>query len=392
MAEDDKPARRRPRRLLRLAVALIVTCILAVIGIVGYWMLRPNTAWIHPSLEIESWTAVGDGMHNSNTDMIRWRGRFYLIHARSRWHFADKTCRLVLHGSTDAWTWEKVAEFGVPDQDIRDPKLAVIGDRLILYVLKNVDLNPEPYTTAMATSKDGVEWSPLREIEPKGWLFWRPKTRDGTTWYVPAYWWEHGKSVLLKSTDGEKWERVSEIYRGDRNDETDMAFLPDGRIICTARLEVGDSIFGHQDGCTLVAVAKPPYTEWTTTKSRVTRLDGPALFEYEGKVLAVGRHNPEATRPWRRIGSILGKKRTSLYEVRQDGLVYLSDLPSCGDTSYAGVVIRGDDAYVSYYTNDVSADYPWIVGMLSASEIRIAKINLPRLREHAAASAVSLHL
>jgi len=353
--------------------------VVAVLSLVGYWRFRSNTAEIVPGLCPESWVAVGDGMHNSNTDLIWWRGHFYLIHASSPWHFGSEACHLVLHRSTDARSWEQVATFRVPGQDIRDPKLADVRGRLCLYVLKNVDWNPEPYTTAMATSDDGTTWSPLADVKPAGWLFWRPKTRDGVTWFVPAYWWEHGKSVLLRSTDGVEWQRVSTIYEGDRNDETDFEFLPDGRILCTARLEVSDSIFGDEDAATLIAVSKPPYTEWTNVKSRVTRLDGPALFAYGEAVWAVGRHNPDSPGLLNAVGSILGKKRTSLYEVRPDRLIWLSDLPSCGDTSYAGVVIRGDDAYVSYYTNDVRRDYPWILGMMSASDVRIARINLPSL-------------
>jgi len=367
----------------RLAIAVGVGACGFVLLVV-YWLVRPNTAAVDPSLGMESWVAVGDGMHNSNTDLIYWKNHFYLIHARSPWHFASKKCRLVLRRSADARTWEKVATFGVAGQDIRDPKFAAIGERLCLYVLKNVAWNPEPYTTAVSTTTDGVTWSALKDVEPTGWLFWRPKTRDGITWYVPAYWWEHGKSALLKSADGQAWERVSMIHEGDRNDETAIEFLPDGRIICTARLEVSDSVFGDKDAATLIAAAKPPYTHWTSINSRVTRLDGPRLFSYRRTVYAVGRCNPGKPGPFKWFGSILGKKRTALYEVREKRLVHISDLPSCGDTSYAGVVVRGDDVYISYYTNDVSTDYPWILGMVMPSEIRMAKIHLPRLHDRRA--------
>nr|HPO47077.1 hypothetical protein [Spirochaetota bacterium] len=63
---------------------------------------------------------------------------------------------------------------------------------------------------------------------------------------------------------------------------------------------------------------------------------------------------------------------------------YLSDLPSAGDTSYAGVVIREGAAYISYYTSDTARDYPWIIGMLARSDILIARIELPRLERLAA--------
>jgi hypothetical protein len=272
-----------------------------------------------------------------------------------------------------------LAEFGVPGEDIRDPKLAVIAGRLFMYVLKNTTFEAEPYATAFTSTSDGVDWAPIRNIEPTGWLFWRPKTPDGRTWYMPAYWHEHGKSILLKSADGEHWTEVSYIYEGDRNDETAIEFLSDGHLIATARLEVSDSVFGHRDACSLIAVAAPPYEDWTYTRSQVTRLDGPALFSYDGRVYAVGRHNPDAPRLLNHFGSILGRKRTAMYTVEPDRLIHLSDLPSAGDTSYAGVVIRGDQLYVSYYTSTIERDYPWILGMVSPSEIRMARIDLPSL-------------
>lgn len=377
---SPRPPRRRVLRGVLIALIILVGLpVLALGGLLAYWSLRPNTANVVASLEIDSWPAVADGEHNSNTDLIHWRSHFYLIHASSPWHFASEDCHLVLWRSVDARNWSKIREFKLPKEDIRDPKFAPIGDRLFMYVLKNRDLNPEPYTTAVASSEDGVTWTDFDDIDPEGWLFWRPKTRDGKTWYVPAYWWEHGKSILLKSTDGKAWQQVSVIHEGDRNDETDIAFLPDGRMLATARLEVSDNIFGDPNGCTLLAVAEPPYTTWSKARSNVTRLDGPCLFAHEGVVFAVGRHNPDSPAMLNGFGSILGKKRTSLYEVRPDQLIWLSDLPSCGDTSYAGVVVRGDEATICYYTNDVTTDPPWILGMVSPSEIRMARVSMERL-------------
>ncbi|HSV96037.1 MAG TPA: exo-alpha-sialidase [Spirochaetota bacterium] len=367
------------KKILKAGLASTAFLALAIGSLMLYWYFRPNTALVDPSLRLEAWTAVGDGMHNSNTDMIFWRGRFHLVHANSPYHFATEKCRLMIWRSADARTWEKLSEVNIPGEDIRDPKLAVIGGRLFLYVLKSTRFIAEPYRTALRTSADGKTWTPLRDIEPEGWLFWRPKTRDGRTWHVPAYWHEHGKSILLKSTDGVRWSPVSVIHEGDWNDETDIEFLPDGRMIATARLEGSDRWLGDENASTLIAVASAPYTGWKSTKSFVTRLDGPALFSYNGKTYAVGRHNPDPTGFFTYFGSILARKRTALYLLLEDRLVYLSDLPSAGDTSYAGVVLRGGRAYISYYTSDTARDYPWIIGMLARSDIMIAKVELPLL-------------
>jgi hypothetical protein len=367
------------KKLLKGLLVLIAFFILSIAIVLLYWYFRPNSAAVDPSLQAETWTAVGDGMHNSNTDMIRWRDRFYLVHASSPYHFATEKCRLVIRSSGDARAWEKLSEVNIPGEDIRDPKFAVIGGRLFLYVLKSTRFIAEPYRTALRTSADGRTWTPLVDIDPEGWLFWRPKTRDGRTWYVPAYWHEHGKSILLESTDGVRWSQVSVIHEGDWNDETDIEFLPDGRMIATARLEGSDRWLGDKNASTLIALAAPPYTVWKSTKSHVTRLDGPALFSYNGKTYAVGRHNPDRVGFFSYFGSILARKRTALYRVLGDRLVYLSDLPSAGDTSYAGVVLHDGHAYISYYTSDTARDYPWIIGMLARSDIMIAKIELPLL-------------
>ena len=61
-----------------------------------YWTLRPNRAQVDPSLEIEVWTAVRSGMHDSNTDLMRWQGQLYLVHARSAHHLGTADARLVL--------------------------------------------------------------------------------------------------------------------------------------------------------------------------------------------------------------------------------------------------------------------------------------------------------
>jgi hypothetical protein len=352
---------------------------LIVAGLPLYWRTRPNRAFVNPSLKMETWEIVANGTHNSNTDLIHWNGLFYLAHQTSPWHLGSKRSRLIVLRSNDARTWERVAEFRVPEGELRDPKFAAIGAKLFLYALKNVEWMAEPSTTLYTFSEDGNSWPPFEDIEPKGWLFWRPKTRDSATWYVPAYWHGHGRSILLRSTDGADWSLVSRIYEGERNDETAIEFLPDGRIMATGRLEGSGSLFGDRQASTLIAVASPPYSDWSYTKSHVTRLDGPCLLPYEGKIFAIGRYQPGRLPAVSEQGGIFSTKRTSLFLASEDGLRHLSDLPSGGDTSYAGAVVLGDELYICYYTSPIEKDYPWIMGMLTGTNIMMAKVSLPSL-------------
>jgi hypothetical protein len=366
-------------KMLRGAATALGCGALVVGGLSLHWLSRPNRAFIHPGLEMETWDVVADGIHNSNTDLIHWNDFFYLVHQASPWHLASVRSRLIVLRSSDAHRWEKVAEFRVPGGELRDPKFAAIGARLFLYALRNVRLTAEPFTTLYTFSEDGVRWHPVTDIEPGGWLFWRPKTRDSTTWYVSVYWHEHGKSALLESNDGIHWSLVSRIYMGEKNDETAIEFLPDGRIISTARLEGSGSMFGDARASTLIAVASPPYGEWSYTKSYATRLDGPCLLPYGGRVFAIGRYQADRVPAFLEQGSVFSRKRTSLFLVEEDSLAYLSDLPSAGDTSYAGAVIVGDALYVCYYTSPIDRDYPWVVGMLTPTNIRMAMISLSSL-------------
>lgn len=367
------------RLVVKVGAAGLAALGAASAGTMAYWWLRPNAARVDRQVVQEVWPAVADGKHNSNTDLTFWRGGFYLVHQASRYHMGHPGSRLLLWRSADARRWERVAEFKAPAGEYRDPKFAAIGKRLLIYALPNRDWFAEPYTTVCTWSEDGERWTTPTEIEPKGWLFWRPKTRDGSMWYVTAYWHEHGRSLLLRSRDGIGWQTVSEIYRGEKNDETDFEFLPDGRIIATCRLEGTGSAFGDQAGCTAIAVAAPPYESWSVSKSRLTRLDGPCLFRHEGRVYAVGRRQASFAPLVAEQGSLYARKRTSLFSVGEGELRWLTDLPSAGDTAYAGVAARGDDLYVSYYTSRADRDYPWALGMVRRSDILIARVSLSAL-------------
>lgn len=365
------------RRLLQLLAVLLVT----FAGLLAWLYLRPNTARVDPRLGLEHWVVVADGEHNSNTDLILHGDDFLLAHAASPYHLGTPESRLLIKRSADARSWETLATLRVEGMDIRDPKLVVIAGRLFLYALPNNSIQATPERTIYATSADGGRtWSDFQPLANEGWLFWRPKSRDGRVWYVPAYWHDHGASILLRSSDGVSWSQVAQLYQGEANDETAIEFLPDGRMLASARLEVSpDSLLGHPDASTMLMVAPPPYTQWTRTHSRVTRLDGPVLFRHAGRVFAVARFQPEQSGPFSHPASTLARKRTSVYRVEPERLVWLSDLPSSGDTAYAGAVLNDGTLWVEWYTNRIDRDWPWLLGMFLPSEIRMGRIPLDAL-------------
>ncbi len=407
--------------------ALFLLPLLTIGILIVYWDLRtPPPFTADPALKLETWTAIpwGDdprSFHKSNTDMIFYKGSFFLIHASTKWHLEDKKGALVVQKSSDAKNWKEAARITVPNTDVRDPKFAVINGRLFLYFLPNWFFDPNPTTTYWTVSDDGTHWPAPKELTTVtmihrtkdgrplevtggGWKLWRPKTRDGRTWYVVAFGKKQAQSeaggpemktdvdtisVLIMSDDGVNWKEVSEVYTAHRTGEPAMEFMENGSIIATLRcgsLGTPGYEFGNATGNTVIAVSDPPYTRWSYAHSFITRLDGATLFPLGGRIFAVGRNH---LGPRSDLGSHLAEKRTAFYEVKQDRLVFLFDLPSNGDTAYTGVVRRGDDIYASYYTCPIDKDYPWILGIcfFPKTEIRVARVSASGLLDYASRAA-----
>jgi len=347
-----------------------------------YATLRPNNTRPDLSLPLTTTVVVNDGLHNAFTDLVVWREALWMAFIASPSHFASRRSRVVVMRSLDGRQWQECARLDGNGEDIRDPKLAVVQNQLFLYALHNKSYDPQPYQTICSHSQDGANWHPLEFVHPGGWLLGKPKSLDGATWYVPAHRIGDRRVVLLRSQSPTSWDIQATIHQGEQVDETAIEILPDGRMVAVTRLEVGASLFGHPECATLISEAYPPYQTWKLiTRSRVTRLDGPCLFQYNGRLLAVGRYQPQPGAPFHLQGSVLSRKRTSLFLVgdHELGLMHLFNLPACGDTAYAGAVQHNGMLYLSYYTSDTGKDYPWIMGMFYPTRINISSIALSDL-------------
>ena len=129
-------------------------------GVIAGALLRPHVAGVNADVVRETWNAVADGWHNSNTDMTFFDGWFYLCHQTSPYHLGSSRSRLLLWRSRDGRAWEKVTEFkNETGREYRDPKFAVIRDRLFLYFLPNLTIRAVPVGTVYTSSTDGVTWS-----------------------------------------------------------------------------------------------------------------------------------------------------------------------------------------------------------------------------------------
>lgn len=320
-------------------------------------------------------TVVADGLHNAFTDLIYWHDAFWLIYVASPSHFASSKSQLVLQRSTDAEVWKEVTRFSGNGLDIRDPKLAVLNDHMVLYALLNKCFDPMPYQTVYAQSEDGIKWSSFNNVDPIGWLLGKPKSYDSINWFVPAHNLKLGEARLLHSIDGIHWKPQLAIENQRKADETALAFTPDGTLVTVTRIESKSGIFGGLDAGTLISTAISPYRTWQSQEmNTLSRIDGPTMI-FTDCMLAIGRNQIDLRPPFNLQGSIFGHKRTTIFQIKDMELILLLDLPSCGDTAYGGAVLLKDSLYISYYTNSTAKDPAWISGMFLPTQINIACIS-----------------
>ncbi|MFX0098794.1 MAG: sialidase family protein [Candidatus Hodarchaeota archaeon] len=356
-----------------------------------WWAVRPSTYQVNPRLDFQNEVYVSNGRHNANTDLIYWNGYYYFIYANQPGNQGSTTTFLSLNRGDDFHNMTEIMQLRVPDEDIRDPKFAVINNQLFIYYLNNKGIMAIPYGTQYVNSSDGLTFStPAIVPGQQDWCFWKPKTLDNVTWYCTAYSNDQNEIILLNSTDGITWAKVSTILGdGIGISEPELTFLSDGRMLVTIRNERHPTtVFGSTDAGTGLAIAAPPYTTWNYTLDTLTKLDGPALFNLNDtsnttRYFAVGRFQPERDSVFTALGSVFARKRTSLFEFvnlnSTPELKYISDLPSSGDTAYEGVIIEGDRLYITYYSSDPSKDPAWMLGLFIPSDIYLVNISITSL-------------
>jgi hypothetical protein len=187
---------------------------------------------------------------------------------------------------------------------------------------------------------------------------------------------------LFRSTDGEHWTEGAQIYgvSEDTPLETELIFMPSGRMLGLVRMDgTNEDLLGFQGRLrTKVCWADPPYDAFDCPQElNGVRLDGAKAFFWKHRLFVVARKD------------ILGpgiRKRTALYEITGHldggpiGIVELGELPSAGDTAYAGTVGIGRGRFlVSWYSSDIALDPNWVVGLISRSDIWLASLDLKRL-------------
>ncbi|MCI0332702.1 MAG: DUF1460 domain-containing protein [Planctomycetes bacterium] len=306
------------------------------------WMSAPPCFAEPPAAELLEVTKIWDrAPHSAFTDLAYWKDQFVCAFREGRAHVStDGTIRVLT--SADGREWKSSASIGLDGYDLRDAGLSIAPHGRLMLIggasPRPTDAAHSPTGSFVSFSDDAKTWTkPQIVAEPGRWL-WRVTWHDGKAYGVL---YEAGSddrtSALLVSQDGVKYRTHVRKHLDDgRPTEAVLRFNDDDTMYCLQRRD------GQAPSNTaMLGVSKPPYTDWDW-HDLGHYFGGPNLIQMpSGDWIAAGRlvrdGNPKTVLAW--------------LDVENKSLEPFLELPSGGDTSYPGLVLRDGVLWISYYSS-----------------------------------------
>ena len=289
--------------------------------------------------------------HNAFTSLIYFKDKFYVAFREGAGHvsYINGTIRVLC--SKDGQNWSSVAHLDLEGVDLRDAQLSITpGNKIMLNMGGSVYYGDERISMTPVVSfsdTDGFNFSDPEYIEidskirtEDDWLWkvtWHKDIAYGTVYQVN----KNGTALhLVSSKNGLYYDFVSTINVPENPNETALIFTEDDNIIAVIRRGGGNSR-GY------IGISEFPYNQWELNELSV-KLGGPnIIFLPNGKILL-------GTREYS-----LGQDRKMILGVvaAEGSFKKIITLPSGGDCSYPGMVIKDNILYVTdyfSYENEIS--------------------------------------
>jgi hypothetical protein len=195
---------------------------------------------------------------------------------------------------------------------------------------------------------------------------------------------------IWASDDGLDWKPLDPAVVHEGGSETEFAELPDGRVLGVIRKEGPGRGWGSD-----IAVGPDP-TSWRFRADR-RKFDSPLLLLDRGRPLLVARRQPmfgghyDLGIPWAPplVRTVLYQlvywwtpKHTAVFSVDPDTLAveWLVDLPSAGDTAFAGSVEEDDGRHLVFNYSSPTRRWwwPWCVGQVWPTHIDVMELTVTK--------------
>lgn len=307
---------------------------------------------------------IWDGaQHSAFTDLLFFKGNFYCSFREGSGHIpgTDGTVRILR--STDGKNWTSIATLKKEGIDLRDPKLSITPKGRIMVILggsiyKNGKVEGREPQVSFSDKKGNRFSEPEAvKLDPSipswgSWL-WRVTWHNGVGYTIDYQIGPEERKgptamYLLKTKDGKKFEKVSQINLDGFPNEATVRFDKSGKMHVMIRRETADQVG-------VWATSEAPFTDWKYNRMNI-RLGGPNfIFTDSGKIVAGTRVYTKGV-------------YTALFTGTPEGdFREIFAFPSSGDNSYPGLVIRDDKLWVSYYSSHEGKSSIYIVEIPMAS-------------------------
>jgi hypothetical protein len=341
--------------------------------------------------------------HN-NLDVTWFRGRLFFAFRTAPYHFASNKVVMYVVSTADHQDWVFEAQFDL-DTDLREPRFLAIGDRLFLYfaVLGKNLAAFEPQEARVSEYLGPADWSTSEPVLEPGFIPWRTKAIDGLPSLIGYAGGENIYEVdgdpvqvsWLTTGDGRTFVPATEqrVVLEGGSSETDLVRRDDGTVIAISRNELGDALGWGSKICRAAADAPGA---WTCVGDP-RKYDSPLLFRHGAEIYLIARRQVTETGNYDLLQRDLSPadqtrtysveywvtpKRCALWRVDPDALTvaHVLDLPSSGDTCFAGMVELGAGRFLIYdYTSplDGDLDRAWMDAQFGPTQIHYLTLTLP---------------
>lgn len=279
--------------------------------------------------------------HNAFVDLCEFNQQLFCCYREAENHIsADGTIRIVtldLNGKV-----LRSNQIAIPKTDLRDPKITVTPDGNILLIAfaRRTSINNKTIGADNITwlSQTGHSWSSAKEFADKGWWLWRVRWHKNIA-YGFAY---------------NKQQNAIHFYSGNprRSFHLHKSFALSLREHKMGYPNESDLIFNHNKAFAIIrrdadsytaqlGHSTFPYKKWRWTDLG-RYIGGPVMLRLdEDFALVAGR----IVKHGRLVTGLLKMN------VSNGDLQELLILPSSGDNSYPGLVLKEELLYVSYYSS-----------------------------------------
>jgi hypothetical protein len=346
---------------------------------------------------------VSQPSHN-NLDVIWFENRLFFAFRTSRTHFASRDTVMYIVSTTDHVNWTLEFEFA-NEWDLREPRFLAFDGKLFFYFAQ-LGENPisfDPQFALVSEYEGPCGWSEPERILQDEFIPWRTKTIDGVPYmigytggnniYEPGG--EPLKVYWYTTDDGRNFTPVidgQEVVLEGGTSETDWVIMDNGDLVAIARNEAGDELGWGSKICRADASDLGTWNCVADPK----KYDSPLLFRHGQEIYLIGRRNvsedghydlmmrnlePAEQDMVYQVDYWQKPKRCALWRVDPEAMSveHVMDLPSAGDTCFAGMVPLNDNAYLIYnYTSPLDdLDISWMDAQLGDTLIYRTTLHLP---------------